>query len=330
MKRPVTILSGQWADLPLDVLCRKTASMGYDGIEIACWGDHMNIKKAASDPAYVEEKQIILSRQGLGCWALSAHLSGQCVGDRYDERLNTFVPGECKGNPEKIRAWALEEMMLVPQAAKNMGCSIVTCFMGSPIWGSWYSFPPTTQTMIDDAFKKMVDVWTPIFDAFDRCGVRFALEVHPAEIAFDYYTTQRLLSEFGHRDTLGLNFDPSHLLWQGVTPHVFLRDFAQKVYHVHMKDVALNPDGKAGVLGSHLPFGDLRRGWNFCSLGRGNIDFEKIIRELNTAQYEGPLSVEWEDSGMDREFGATEALGFVRRLDFKPSALAFDDAMRNE
>ena len=95
-------------------------------------------------------------------------------------------------------------------------------------------------------------------------------------------------------------------------------------------NVALNPDGKAGVLGSHLPFGDLRRGWNFCSLGRGNIDFEKIIRELNTAQYEGPLSVEWEDSGMDREFGATEALGFVRRLDFKPSALAFDDAMRNE
>ena len=184
--------------------------------------------------------------------------------------------------------------------------------------------------MIDDAFKKIVDIWTPIFDAFDRCGVRFALEVHPAEIAFDYYTTERLLSEFGHRDTLGLNFDPSHLLWQGVTPHVFLRDFAQKVYHVHMKDVALNTDGKAGFLGSHLPFGDVRRGWNFCSLGRGNVDFEKIIRELNAAQYKGPLSVEWEDSGMDREFGATEALAFVRRLDFKPSALAFDDVMRND
>ena len=330
MKRPVTLVSGQWADLPFDVLCEKVASFGYDGIEIACWGDHMDVRKAASDPAYVEDKKAVLAKNGLGCWALSAHLAGQCVGDNYDPRLDMFVPSGCKGNPEKIRAWAVEEMMCLPRAARNMGCSLVTCFMGSPLWHAWYSFPPTTEQMVDEAFAKIVALWSPIFDEFDTCGVKFALEVHPTEIAFDYYTTQRLFAEFDHRATLGLNFDPSHLLWQGVAPHLFLRDFASRIYHVHMKDVALNTDGKAGVLGSHLTFGDLRRGWNFVSLGRGNVDFERIIRELNAARYQGPLSVEWEDSGMDREFGALEALAFVRRIDFVPSAVAFDDAMRQD
>lgn len=330
MDRPVTLVSGQWADLPFAELCEKLASFGYDGIEIACWGDHMDVKKAASDPAYVEEKKEILKKYGLGCWALACHLAGQCVGDRYDERLNVFVPADCAGSPDKIHAWAASEMKAVPRAARNMGCSVVNGFMGSPIWAAWYSFPPTTGEMIDEAFKKIVELWTPIFDEFDKYDVKFALEVHPAEIAFDYYTTERLFAEFGDRPTLGLNFDPSHLLWQGVEPHIFLRRFASRVYHVHMKDVMLNRDGKAGVLGSHLPFGDLRRGWDFCSLGRGDVNFEKIIRELNSAGYQGPLSVEWEDTGMDREYGAKEALEFVRRLNFRPSSIAFDGAMRND
>ena len=85
-------------------------------------------------------------------------------------------------------------------------------------------------------------------------------------------------------------------------------------------------DGRAGILGSHLTFGDTRRGWNFRSLGHGDVDFERIIRELNAIGYDGPLSVEWEDSGMEREFGAHESLAFVRKVDFAPSNVAFDDA----
>lgn len=330
MGRPVTLVSGQWADLSFDQLCAKVGSFGFDGIEIACWGDHLDPRSAADDPSYVEEKKRTLADHNLGCWALSAHLQGQCVGDLYDERLDNFAPEVLRGDPEKIREWAVGELMLVPRAAANMGCSVVTCFMGSPIWKYWYSFPQTSEKMIADGYKRIVDLWTPIFDEFDRYHVRFALEVHPTEIAFDYYTTQRLLEEFGRRPTLGLNFDPSHLLWQGVTPHLFVRDFADRVYHVHMKDVGLNRDGRAGVLGSHLPFGDLRRGWDFRSLGHGDVDFEQIMRELNAAGYTGPLSVEWEDSGMDREFGATESLAFVRRIDFRPSDIVFDGAMKHE
>ena len=328
MARPVTIFTGQWADVPFEELCQKMSAFGYDGLEIACGGDHMDVRRAAEDRGYVEERKAILAKYNLKCWALGAHLAGQCVGDLWDPRLDNFAPEAVKGNPAKIREWAIQEMKYTARAAKNMGCYVVTGFMGSPIWKYFYSFPRTSEEMIVNAFEEIVTLWTPILDEFDQNGVKFALEVHPTEIAYDFYTTQRLLEAFGHRPTLGLNFDPSHLLWQGVTPHLFLREFRNHIYHVHMKDVAVTLDGYSGILGSHLPFGDARRGWNFRSLGHGNVNFEEIIRALNDMNYEGPLSVEWEDNGMDREFGAKEALEFVRKLDFKPSAIPFDDSMK--
>ena len=329
MPRPITLFTGQWADLRFEEICKKAGEMSYDGLEIACWGDHMDVSRAATEDAYIENRKKILKENDLQCWAIGAHLAGQCVGALYDPRLDNFAPKNLAGKPKEIREWAINQMMLTPRAAARMGCSVVTGFMGSPIWKYFYSFPQTTKEMIDDAFTQIVKLWTPILDEFDRNGVRFALEVHPTEIAFDYYTTQRLLEEFDHRPALGLNFDPSHLLWQGITPHVFLRDFAEHIYHVHMKDVAMSLDGKAGLLGSHLPFGDSRRGWNFRSLGHGDVEFEEIIRELNAMGYDGPLSVEWEDSGMDREYGAQEALEYCRNVDFPVSKVAFDNAMKD-
>lgn len=328
MNRPVTLFTGQWADLPFEVLCGKASAWGYDGLEIACWGDHLEVKKAAEDKNYVQKKLETLANHNLKCWALGAHLAGQCVGDLYDPRLDTFAPDVVKGKPEELRAWAIEEMKLTARAAKNLGCYVVNGFMGSPIWKFWYSFPPTTEEMIESGFKEIKKLWTPILDEFDRCGVKFALEVHPTEIGFDFYTAKRLLEVFDYRPTLGFNFDPSHLLWQGMVPHLFIREFPDRIFHVHMKDVAVTLDGKASLIGSHLPFGDLRRGWNFRSLGHGDVDFESIIRELNAIGYSGPLSVEWEDNGMDREFGAREALEFVRSHDFKPSGVAFDSHMK--
>ena len=330
MARKVTLFTGQWADLPFEELCAKVKSFGYDGVEIACWGDHMDPARGSTNMAYIENRKSILAEQGLGCWAISGHLPGQCVGDLWDPRLDGFAPAQYSGQPEKIRQWAIDEMKRIGQTAKNMGVKVVTGFMGSSVWRYWYSFPQTTEKMIDDAFKEIVRLWSPIFDDYDKLGIKFALEVHPTEIAFDYYTAERLLKEFDYRPTLGFNFDPSHLLWQGVCPHIFLRDFRERIYHVHMKDSAVTLDGKAGILGSHISFGDTRRGWNFRSLGHGDVDFENIIRELNAMDYQGPLSVEWEDSGMEREYGAKEACEFVRKIDFAPSAVAFDEALKKD
>ena len=322
MSRPVTLFSGKWADIPFEKFCEKVKSFGYDGIEIACWGDHLDLKLAATDTAYAEERKNILKNHGLKTWALATHLIGQCVGDNPDPRLNEFAPSNIAGKPEEIRKWAVQQMKYAAAAAKNLGAKVVTGFMGSPIWAYWYSFPPTTEKMIDDGYKQIVNLWSPIFDEFDKNNIKFALEVHPTEIAFDYYSAERLLKEFKSRKTLGFNLDPSHLIWQGVNPNLFIRDFASKIIHVHMKDAAVTLDGKSGILGSFLSFGDVKRGWNFRSLGHGDVDFENIIRELNAINYKGPLSVDWEDSDMNREIGAKESLEFARSINFSSSDVA--------
>lgn len=330
MARMVTIFSGQWADLPFETLCKTVSEMGYDGVEIACWGDHMNVEKAAKDPTYVAEKLAVLKKYNLGCYALGNHLAGQCVGDAFgDPRLAGFAPKSLAGNDQAIREWGIQQMKYTAQAAKNMGCKVVTGFMGSPIWKYLYSFPANSDKLIEDGYQEIYDLWTPILDEFDKAGVTFALEVHPSEIAYDYYSTVKLLQTFKGRKTLGLNFDPSHLQWQGVDPALFFRDFASSIYHVHIKDSVVKLDGRSGILGSHLAFGDLRRGWNFVSPGHGDVNFDMIIREANAAGYHGPLSVEWEDNGMDRLFGAKEALELVRKIDFEPSNVDFDGAMEN-
>ncbi|AEV28753.1 sugar phosphate isomerase/epimerase [Sphaerochaeta pleomorpha str. Grapes] len=329
MKRIVTLASGQFGDMSLETLCPLAKEMGFEGLELATHA-HFDVQKALSDPTYVPYVLGLLKDNGLQCLALSAHLSGQCVCDQWDERLDTFAPAPLAGQPEAIRLWAIQEMKDTAKAAHMMGIHIVTGFTGSPIWARWYSYPQTSPKMIDEGFRLVYDNWTPIFDVFDEYQVKFALEVHPTEIAFDYYTTERLLELFGHRPTLGLNFDPSHLLWQGIDEVGFVRNFSSHIYHVHMKDVKMNTDGKGGLLGSFLPFGDTRRAWDFVSVGHGNVDFDGIVRELNRCGYCGPLSVEWEDSGMDRKYGATESCQYVKKMNFTPSSIAFDSALKTD
>lgn len=328
-KRIVTLASGQFGDLPLEELAPLAKKMGYDGLELATHA-HFDIHKALGDESYIPHVKKVLKDNGLECKAISAHLNGQCVGDVYDERLDNFAPESLKGNPGGIRKWGIEEMKLTAKAAKAFGVDVVNGFTGSPIWARWYSYPQTTEKMIEDGFQLVYDLWTPIFDEFDKYGIKFALEVHPTEIAFDYYTTERLLEKFNWRKTLGLNFDPSHLLWQGVNVCTFLRDFSSRIYHVHMKDIKMFKNDKAGILGSFLTFGDTRRAWNFVSVGHGDVDFDGIIRELNAMGYTGPLSVEWEDSGMDRILGATESCEYVKKINFIPSEVAFDSALQTK
>jgi sugar phosphate isomerase/epimerase len=181
--------------------------------------------------------------------------------------------------------------------------------------------------MIDKGYADFGKRWKPILDRFQKLGVKFALEVHPTEIAFDIASAERAIEAVDGHPAFGFNYDPSHLGYQGVDYVEFIHRFGDRIFHVHMKDVGWSAvPTDAGVFGGHLDFGDRRRYWDFRSLGRGNIDFEEIIRALNRINYQGPLSVEWEDSGMDREHGATEACAFVNEVDFKPSELAFDAA----
>ncbi|MFP6768460.1 MAG: sugar phosphate isomerase/epimerase [Planctomycetaceae bacterium] len=328
MARPVTLFTGQWADLPLEDLCEKAVEFGYDGLELACWGDHFEVDKALVDDTYCSRKRDLLEKHGLQLFSISNHLVGQAVLDRIDERHQAILPEYVwkDGDPDGVNQRAAEEMKNTARAAQRLGVDVVNGFTGSSIWHLIYDFPPTPSSMIDAGFDLLAERWNPILDVFQECGIKFALEVHPTEIAFDIYSAERAVAALDGREEFGFNFDPSHLIWQGVDPVEFIRFFPKRIYHVHMKDASVTLNGRTGILTSHLTFGDARRGWDFRSVGRGGVRFEEIIRALNAIDYKGPLSIEWEDIGMDREQGAAEACQFTKNVDFNPSGHRFDAA----
>ncbi len=331
MGRAVTLFTGQWADLPLETLCQKARAFGYDGLELACWGDHFEVDKA--DEAYCAAKRDLLEKYGLKAFAISGHLVGQAVCDNTDGRHQSILPQYIwgDGDPEGVRSRAAEEMIKTAQAAKRFGVDTVTGFTGSSIWHLLYSFPPVTPEMIENGYRDFAKRWLPILDEFQKLGVRFAFEVHPTEIAFDIVSAQRAVDAVEGHPAFGFNYDPSHLGYQGVDYVEFIYRFRDRIFHAHIKDVNWSDKPtEAGVFGGHSEFGDRRRYWEFRSPGRGKIKFEEIIRAFNGINYNGPLSVEWEDVGMDREHGAREACDFVRKLDFAPSAVAFDKAFDKE
>ena len=331
---PVTLFTGQWADLPFEEVARLAASWGYDGLEIACSGDHLNLVRAEEDPSYLRSRLEILDRHGLRVWAISNHLAGQAVCDdpidfRHQAIVRDYVWGD--GEAEGVRQRAADDMKRAARVARGLGVDTVVGFTGSKIWPYVAMFPPVPAAVIDEGYEDFAKRWNPILDVFDGEGVRFAHEVHPSEIAYDYWTTVRALEAIDHREAFGLNWDPSHLLWQGIDTIGFITDFADRIYHVDCKDTRLRPPtGRSGILGSHLAWGDPRRGWDFVSTGHGDMHWEDAFRALASIGYSGPVSIEWEDAGMDRLHGAAEAVGRIRELLWKRPETSFDAAFSNQ
>jgi sugar phosphate isomerase/epimerase len=332
MSRPVTLFTGQWADLPIAELAAKTGEWGFDGLELACWGDHFDVAAAVSDSGYAARQRDLLAQHGLGVWAIGNHLVGQAVCDQIDERHKGVLPPEVwgDGDPEGVRQRAAERMKDTARAAAQLGVEVVTGFTGSSVWHLLYSFPPNDFSVVEAGYQDFAERWGPIIDVYEAEGVRFALEVHPTEIAYDFVTTRKTLDAIGDRPGFGINFDPSHFEHQFLDSAAFITEFGDKVFHAHIKDSKRRLDGRSSILGGHLDFGQPGRGWDFVSPGHGDVDFEGMIRALNRIGYDGPLSIEWEDSGMDRDWGAPDALAFVRRTDFAPSSVAFDAAFAKE
>jgi sugar phosphate isomerase/epimerase len=332
MGRPVTLFTGQWADLPLEKLAEKASKWGFDGLELACWGDHFEVDRALAEPDYCNKKWEVLNKYNLKCFAISTHLVGQAVCDPIDARHKGILPPDVwgDGDPEGVRQRAANKVMDTARAAAKFNVKQVNGFTGSSVWHMLYSFPPNDWDVVERGYADFAARWNPIMDVFKQEGVKWGLEVHPTEIAYDFVTTRKTLDAIGNRPEFGINFDPSHFAHQFLDPAAFVLEFGSRIYHMHVKDSKRFLDGRKSILGSHLNFGDVRRGWDFVSPGHGDVDFEAVFRALTRVGYQGPLSIEWEDSGMDREWGAPDALAFVRRTEFAPSAVAFDAAFQKK
>ena len=121
MARPVTLFTGQWADLPLEELCKKAKEFGYDGLELACWGDHFDVDQALSSKKYRQEKWDLLKANGLTCHAISSHLVGQAICDPIDERHQAILPPDVwgDGDPEGVRRRAARKMIVAGRSARR-------------------------------------------------------------------------------------------------------------------------------------------------------------------------------------------------------------------
>lgn len=320
MSRPVFLFTGPWADRPLEELAGQAAEWGYSGLELCCWGDHFEVQRAMAEEEYGANRLDLLARQDLSLGVLSNHRVSQAVADVIDARHQALVPDYVwgDGSPEGVRERAAEEVMATVRAAEKLGIGVVAGFTGSPLWSYVAGWPSPNPAQIAESLREFAALWTPILDVCAECGVRYAAEVHPGQVAFDFYSAELVLEAFDHRPEFGFTFDPSHLHWQGVDPCEFLYRFGDRVYHVHIKDATLALNGRAGILSGYWSSGDRRRGWQFRSPGRGGIDWEAVVRALNRIGYRGPLAVDWHDPDMDRDFGAEDACRFVRQLDFEP------------
>ncbi|GGK81620.1 sugar phosphate isomerase/epimerase family protein [Mangrovihabitans endophyticus] len=331
---PMTLFTAQWADLPFEEVVRLAAEWGFDGLEIACKTQHLDVDRALEDDAYLQSRRDILERHGLKVWALSNHAQGQLVCDDPLDFRHRAIGGSRTwgdGDPDGVHERAAEQMKRTAILARRLGADVVTGFTGSKIWRYVAMYPPVPEEVIDDGYADFAARWNPIMDVFDAEGVRFALEVHPSEIAYDYWTTMRTLEAIDRRDAFGLNWDPSHMLWQDVDPVNFILDFADRIYHVDCKDTRIRRrDGRVGRLGSHLPWGSPRRGWDFVSAGHGDVPFGDAFRALEAIGYTGPISIEWEDSRMNRLQGAPAALAHLRSLLFEPAPGRFDSAFTQD
>src|SRR4051795_7839127 len=282
MARPVTLFTGQWADLPVAELAARCAGWGFDGLELACWGDHFEVEQAIADSGYADGRRKLLEGHGLGVWAIGAHLVGQAVCDRIDERHRAILPPEIYGDGEQegVRTRAAERMKDTARAAARLGIRQVNGFTGSPIWHQIYSFPPNDFAEIERAYEEFAERWSPIMDVFDQEGVKFGLEVHPTEIAYDFVTTRKTLDAIDNREAFGINLDPSHFAPQFLDAAQFALDFGDRIYHVHVKDSKRRLDGRRSILGSHLNFGEEARGWDFVSPGHGALGFRGVFPAL--------------------------------------------------
>jgi sugar phosphate isomerase/epimerase len=318
MARPIILFTNQFADVPLEELAARLPEWGYQGVELCCWGDHFEVQRALSEDDYCQAKLDLLGRHDLQLLVLSNHRVGQAVCDRVEPRHERILPDYVwgDGEPAGVQQRAAEEMIATVRAAQKLGVNIVASFTGSSIWNGVVGYPHNPPDLVEEGLRDFAERWGPILDVCAETGIRLAAEVHPGHIAFDLTSAERALEAVDGREEFGFNFDPSHLHWQGIDPVEFVRRFRERIYHVHIKDTALRLNGRNGLLNGYVAPGDSRRGWEFRAPGHGGVDWENLMRALNDIGYAGPLSVEFSDAGMDREYGVSEACQFVKRLDY--------------
>jgi len=305
------VLFNEW---PFEKVLTYVAKLGYETVEIACWkgSTHIDIDRIVAGEATRYRR--LVEDHGLTISGLSNHLEGQLVLGPHDASTDAWY----RGSPEAKVEYGMARMKRTAEAAAALDIPVVNGFIGAPNWGAWYVFPPGNEQLFEQGFELFAERWGEILDVFADHGIKFAHEVHPQQQAYNIETAEHAVKAIGGRKEFGFNFDPSHLVWQGIDPVVFIKRFGSRIYHAHAKDAELVRENLAvsGVLstGSWMRAG---RGFRFRVVGWGDVEWKRVMTAMLEVGYDYVLSYEHEDPVMSREDGCEKCLSFLKRLVIK-------------
>lgn len=307
----MTMLFNDWK---LEKVLKYVSGLGYEAVELATWkgANHIDIDKILEGGATAYKKTI--EKYGLIISGLSNHLEGQLVLGPLDASTDDWF----KGTPEEKVKYGTGRMKKTAEAAAALDVPVVNGFIGAPNWGTWYIFPPAFEKMYERGFEIFAERWGGILDHFAAHGVKFAHEVHPQEQAYNIETAEQAIKAVNGKKEFGFNFDPSHLVWQGIDPVVFIKKFGDRIYHCHAKDAELVKENVpvSGV----IPTGAWRRlgrGFRFRVVGWGDVEWKRIITAMLEVGYNYVLSYEHEDPVMSAEDGAEKCIAYLKPLIIK-------------
>ena len=322
MSCPLSLFTGPWADLPLAELAGMARGWGFRAVELASWGDHLEVQRALGESGALESKVDMLRESGLEVAAVACHRSSAAICEGNHSGMRHLLPEHVwgDGDSEGIRQRASAEVIATARVAARLGANLLTGFTGSAVWNRITGYPWPKPDEINAALADFSRRFQPILNELRELGLRYALEVHPGQMAFDLGSAESVLEALDGAHELGFTLDPGHQVWQGIDPAEFIRRFPDRILHVHLKDVVVRQDGRHGLLGGYHPRHDPRRGWEFRGPGRGHLDWEEFFRALASIGYQGALSVEVADHWLDRATVAEESVEFVQRFRHGPLA----------
>lgn len=316
MSLPVLLCTNGFRDVSLSELAVSAAEWGFDGFEAMLAPGHWDLDRMEANPGWFDQVRSTLHQARLDIPMIASHGLTTAVADpggpHLKRVLSPAVWGD--GNPEGVAARAAQAFLKVIQSAERFGIGLISGFTGSPLWHRLWTYPGPDENEVSQAFEKVAQLWRPLLDHCLNAGVRFALEIHPGQMAFDIPTAHRLLESLDGHQALGFVVDPSHMVWQGVDPVQFVREFPDRIWHVHLKDVFTRLDGGASLFNSCVHSPHAGRAVEYRLAGRGCVDWESLARSLSRIGYSGSVAVEGRDPHLDRAIAAAEGCQFGKRL----------------
>lgn len=282
-------LTAPFPDTPLEDVAAWAGANGFESLEIACWPPSKGPARRYAGTSHIDVTDLTESRASEIVEMVSSHgLSISGLG---------FYPNPMHPDRETREA-AISHQKLVIEAAAKMKVPFLNTFMGGD-----------SSLHVDANWERAMQIWPPIVDHAKAHGVRITIENCPMifsydewpagnNIAWSPYIWRRIIGEWG--DTVGLNYDPSHLVWLMIDQERFIREFGPSIWHMQAKDVEINRDGlyERGVLSGGI-------GWQIPRLpGLGEANWPRIFAALYRAGYDGDVAIEHED----RDFEKTDEL----------------------